>query len=310
MTERLVEKPGPAGLTPSYPWLPHFYLTCTMLFFAGSIVLGRAIRDDMPPMGLVFWRNILVLILVCPLIAGQLREQWGLVMRHWRLMLALGFLNAVTGQAFLFIGLHTTTAVTGGLITATQPVIIVALAWLMLRESISSRQGAGLAIALIGVFAVISRGDLNVLLGLDFVIGDIWIQLAMISWSVYQVLVKRVPGGMNPFVLLVAITVAGTVGLVPFYAGEILFTDARVQLNLVSFATIGFSAIFAQLLAMLFLNLGIAYIGPSRAGVFFYLTPVFTAILAVALLGEALQVYHFVGIVLVFGGVYLTSRKP
>ena len=35
MTDRPAVAPAQAGPTPRYAWLPHFYLICTPLFFAG-----------------------------------------------------------------------------------------------------------------------------------------------------------------------------------------------------------------------------------------------------------------------------------
>ena len=308
MTDRPAVAPDQAGPTPRYAWLPHFYLICTMLFFAGAIVVGRAIREDVPPMGLVFWRNVFALILLLPFVAQALRAEWYLMVRHWRLMVVIGFFNAI-GQALVYIGLHTTTAVAGAVINATQPVLIVVLAWLMIREMLSRRQGIGLAIALLGVLVIVARGNLDHLLSLQFVIGDIWIELAMISWSVYQVLIKRVPREMSPFVLLFILTFTGMVGLAPFYIGELLLTDWRVEFNLVTVLTIGYATIFVQILAVVCLNLGIAYLGPSRSGAFFYLMPVFAGIMAIFLLGETLEVYHLVALALVFSGVYFSGRR-
>ena len=308
MTDRPAVAPDQSGPTRRYAWLPHFYLICTMLFFAGAIVVGRAIREDVPPMGLVFWRNVFALILLLPFVARALRAEWYLMVRHWRLMVVIGFFNAI-GQALVYIGLHTTTAVAGAVINATQPVLIVVLAWLMIREMLSRRQGIGLVIALLGVLVIVARGNLDHLLSHQFVIGDIWIELAMISWSVYQVLIKRVPREMSPFVLLFILTFTGMVGLAPFYIGELLLTDWRVEINLVTVLTIGYATIFVQILAVVCLNLGIAYLGPSRSGSFFYLMPVFAGIMAIFLLGETLEVYHLVALALVFSGVYFSGRR-
>ena len=52
-------------------------------------------------------------------------------------------------------------------------------------------------------------------------------------------------------------------------------------------------------------------IGPSRAGIFVNLVPVFAALLAVLVLKEPFEIFHAVAMGLVLGGVALAERgKP
>ena len=69
-------------------------------------------------------------------------------------------------------------------------------------------------------------------------------------------------------------------------------------------------AIFPSMLAIWIVNRGIMAIGPSRASVFNYLTPVCIAILAISFLGEILEVYHAIGFVSVVAGIVIATRKP
>ena len=173
----------------------------------------------------------------------------------------------------------------------------------------SWRQGLGILIAVIGALAIITRGSLTTLLDLDLVVGDLWIQLATISWASYAILVKRAPPELNPFVLFVAMTAGALVVLTPIYVGEMVVTGRTVPFDLVTLVTVLYIAGPGSILALVFLNTGIKYIGPGRAGAFFYLVPVFTALLAIGLLGETFQAYHLIAIAFVFTGVYIASRS-
>lgn len=297
-----------AGLLERHPWLPVVLVIINALLLAGHSVVGRAIREDIPPAGLVFWRSLVAAAVLMPFIYPLLRAQLALVVRHWKLMLLLGLTQTVFGQLCLYIGLHTTTAINTGLINATLAPLTVLFAWLLLGDRISARQGVGLAIAIVGVIAVIARGDIDVLLGLDLVIGDLWVELAFASWALYTVLVKRTPASIHPMVMFQAMTVAAIVVMVPIYGAEIAFTDDRVHFNAVTVATVLYAALFTSLVALVFWNLGIIHIGPTRVGMMTNLVPVFTAVLAIALLGEVFRLYHVVGIALVFVGVYLSTR--
>ena len=58
------------------------------------------------------------------------------------------------------------------------------------------------------------------------------------------------------------------------------------------------------------LDIAIARLGPSRAGFYMYLVPVFSAAISVPFLGEALHAYHLIGAALIVGGVTVSSRRP
>jgi len=108
-------------------------------------------------------------------------------------------------------------------------------------------------------------------------------------------------------VLFLGATVAGFVMIAPFYAAETFLTAARVRLDLVTIATVLYYAVFPSILALSFLIFAIKRLGPNRASAFYYLVPVMTAAMAIALLGETLEPYHVFGTALVLGGVYLAS---
>ncbi|WP_453912162.1 EamA family transporter [Vogesella fluminis] len=61
--------------------------------------------------------------------------------------------------------------------------------------------------------------------------------------------------------------------------------------------------------AYYFYNLGVARVGAARAGMFIHLMPGFGALLSMLFLGEALQLYHLAGIMLILAGVTLATRS-
>lgn len=298
------------GFVSRNAWAPYAIAMVPMVCWSGATVLARAIRQDIPPMGLVLSQSVIAALILLPFLLPRLRTQMPVILRHWKLMLALGVTQLVTGQGLLYIALHTTTAINAGLIVATQPAVIMALAWLLLRNVITLRQGAGLLIALIGVLAIITRGEPAALLDLSLVIGDLWMQLVVISFSLYVVLItKYAPKELNPFVLFFAMIVAAIFFLLPIHIGEAMITGGRVMFDGVTILTVLYMAVFSTILALVCLNVAIAHIGPGRLGIFYYLIPVITALLAMVLLGEAFHLYHLVAVVLVLGGVYISSRS-
>ncbi len=67
-------------------------------------------------------------------------------------------------------------------------------------------------------------------------------------------------------------------------------------------------ALFPSFLAQICFIQGVALIGPSRAGVFINLVPVFASILALLILAEPFALHHGVALALVLGGIWLSER--
>ena len=75
-----------------------------------------------------------------------------------------------------------------------------------------------------------------------------------------------------------------------------------------SIAGLLYIAVFPALLAYLFWDIGVRAVGSARAGIFMYLMPVFGSILAMVFLGERFELYHAVGMGLIFAGVATATR--
>jgi len=298
---------GLAGLA-RFRWLPYVLLTTSMLIYASSYVVGRAVRDEIPPVTLAFWRAALACTILLPFVWTDLERYASVLRQHWRLVVLLGVTQSIVGQALVFWGLHTTTAINTALISSLQPVFIMALAVPLIGEHMTNWQRLGIAIAFVGGLTAITRGDLSVLLNLAFVEGDLMILIATVSWSIYTVLVKRAPADINPFVVFFALTAVGAAILLPLHLAEAAVLGGYFTPTLGAIAAVLHIAVFNSIVALVFLNIGIVQLGPSRVAVFYYLMPVFTAFIAIAALDEALSLYHFACLALVAAGVFLSSR--
>ena len=129
------------------------------LLWAGNWVLGRAIRADVPPFGLTFWRWTLAALILLPFGWRRLPDDWRVARAHLPLVLALGLLSGAMFQSMTYIGLHSTEAINALLVSATMPVFVVIIAFVVLRERLGLRQAAGVAVSFCGVAYIIARGE-------------------------------------------------------------------------------------------------------------------------------------------------------
>ena len=117
------------------------------------------------------------------------------------------------------------------------------------------------------------------------------------------------PKEVHTLTLLTMVCAVGAMCHVPFFAVE-LAQEGLPPLSTKAVVSLVFVAFFPSVVAILGWNLAIARLGPSRAGFYMYLVPVFSAAISVPFLGETLSAFHLIGVALIIGGVTVSTRKP
>ena len=286
---------------------PYLLLVLTILFWAGNFNLARAIHADVPPLGLSFWRWAVAALLLLPFAWNSMRAALPLAREHWRLVLALAVLGIAGFNSLVYVGLQTTTATNGVLLQSVTPITMILLAGLVLHEKSTLAQWAGIGVSLVGVLVIITKADWQVLQQLAFNRGDMWIVLATLDWSLYTVLLRKLPQGLRGTPILGFSITLGALAILPLYVYESV-TFQTMPVTAISVASIAYVAVFPSLLSYMFWNHATQKLGVNRTGQFSHLMPVFGILLATLLLGERLQLYHALGMLLVAAGLVLTNK--
>lgn len=283
--------------------LAYSLLVLTMLTWAGGAIVGRAVHEQVPPIGLSYWRWCTTAILLAPFCWSRLRAHAGYLRAHWRHIVALGVFMTLGGTLFLY-ALQYTTASNVTLVNGTQPVITAVIAWMLLKDRLTGTQVLGVVAAMGGVVVMVSRMDVQVLRGLEFNPGDLLMVFAVISYSSYAVNLHRWIHGVDLLLLVFLVSCVGAVWLLPLYLAESLFVRS-VPMTLQVVGAVLFLALVPSLLGGLTWNKAIRAVGANRAAIFVNLLPVFGTSLAALLLGEHLHDYHLYGALLVCTGITL-----
>jgi drug/metabolite transporter (DMT)-like permease len=299
----MMKEGGPAAAiwSRAYP-----LLTVTALFWAGNSIVGRAARDLVPPAALSFWRWTFALALLLPLAWPHLRRDWPVLRAHWRIVALLGALAIGSFNILLYTGLQSTTALNSMLIQSAQPALILIGGALVMGDGTSLRQVVGVLISLVGVLAIIGRGDPAILWGMQLNIGDAIIGCAVLLWALYSVLLRRRPA-VHPLSFLAASMVVGIGVIIPFYAHE-LWSGRLIVPATGSALAIAYVSIFPSFLAYLFFNRGVELIGSAATGQYMNVMPLMGAGLAMLFLGERLHLFHIAGLALIVIGIMVAGR--
>jgi drug/metabolite transporter (DMT)-like permease len=289
---------------------PYLLLALCQLFWAGNWVVGRAVRDAIPPVSLNFWRWTVAAIVLAPFALPRLKGKGAVLRRHWPVICALGFIGAAFFQVAVYIGLRYTETINAVLMNSASPLFIILIAWLMGEETVTPRQLIGMVVSFWGIVVIMNRGDLVQLRHFHFNPGDLLILAAMPAWGLYAVLLRRRPPDIDGIGLLFAICVTGLLLLAPAAAIEALFFRTG-HANWPAVGAVLYTGLFASVGAYICWNRGVQLVGPNRAGFTMHLLPAFATVLAVLLLGEDVHLFHVVGIAIILFGVWLaTSARP
>lgn len=290
-------------------WTAYAGLTLTALFWAGNAVVARGVVGEIPPLALSFWRWALALVIVLPVGLPRVLRQRTVVRERWRSLALLAALSVGAFNTLLYLSAQTTTAVNIALFNSTMPVMVALFAWLMLADRVRPAQALGIALALLGMLVIVGRGSWHTFARFAFQPGDLIMVAAISCWSLFSVLLRRQAVPLDPIAFLTMQIGFGVLVILPFYVLDLLVTGGfAMHLRLIP--PFVYVAIFPGILAYAFWNHGIHRVGPSRAAMFIYLSPIFAAVLARVFLGERLHGFHYAGGGLILVGLYLATRNP
>ncbi len=287
---------------------PWFLMLLPGLFWAGNAIVARSVTAEVPPISLAFWRWALAALVLLPFAWPHLAKDLPKMRERWPIMLLLTTLGISIFNTFLYIAAHTTTAINLVMLQTAMPIVVVLATFLIFREAVTARQAAGIVASFAGTLILISHGDPDVLLHLDFKRGDLWMLAAVVCYAVYTSLLRLRPP-VHGFSFAFATFALGSLLLLPFSVVESQLVGP-FPVTAKSLMALGYVAVFASVLAYMAFNRTVELLGANVAGLSVHLIPVFGIVLAVLLLGERVYPYHGAGIALIAFGLWLATRKP
>lgn len=294
------------------------------LMWAGNAVVGRMMQGTVPPVTFNFLRWSLALLILLP-IAGWVLRPGSALWPHWRRFAVLGLFGVGLYNTMQYMALKTSTPINVTLVAAATPIWMLLIGWLFYGVGISRQAALGAALSLSGVATVLSRGDLGQLLAVKLVPGDAWMLGASLAWAIYSWLLAKPRPGAEPAAIkadwaafLLAQIAMGLVWSSAMTTGEwVWLTHAVPPAGDASPITLGwplaaallYVALGPSLLAYRCWGAGVGRVGPTIAGFFSNLTPLFAAVMSATLLGEMPRPYHAAGFALIVGGIVVSARK-
>jgi len=275
---------------------------------ASNLIVARGGVEYVPPISLAFWRWAIVVLILLPFTYSFLIKNSKVIKKEFKKLFFIGALGCGVCGAFPFLAGETTTVTNMGIIYTSSPVFIILISAVFFNEKVNLTKIIGLILCLIGVFAIIIKGDFDLLLNLNFTIGDLWMLGAAIGWALYSIYLFYWKTQLPIFQRFTLVAFFGAVSLFPFYLVE-EFLIQQTVFNSQFFMWVIFAAVSPGIIAFTLYTMAQKKLGASLTGFTLYIFTIYAAIYGFIFFDEKLEFYHLLGTFLVFIGVYLAKKN-
>ncbi len=287
----------------------YLYLFLTVTFWAGNFIVGKyASYYDVPPFSLNFYRWFFAWLILAPFTIPEILKKKEYILKNYKIFLVLGVTSITIFNSIVYYSLNFTQVISGVLMISTIPVMIMLFSSILNIEKTNIFQIIGVIFSFIGVIAIVTKADFEILKNLDFNKGDITMVIAMFSWALYSTLLKRKTYEISQLSLLQVVITCGLIFLIPLYFIEHQI-GSRISLDIPFILILSYVVLFPGLASFFLWIKGISLIGTNRSGVFLHLMPILSAIMAMFFFNEKFMFYHMLGACFIITGILLSNKK-
>ena len=287
------------------------FLCFASLFWSGNFVIGRfsSLENIVSPLSLAFYRWVIAFLILTPFCLQKAVKELPLLKKQPGMIFLIILTGPTLFNTLVYLGLTATTVINSLLIISITPMLIILLNKILYKAQTNIFQMIGIFISLIGVCYVIAKGSFQNIFDSEFYFGDLFILLAVTSWALYSIFLKKNETGVSGFSFLYLSFVFTVILLFPVYLYDIFIQDNFINIDQKTLLVIGYTGIFPSIISYMCWNTGVALIGPNKSGPFLHLMPIFGGILAFLVFRETLEIYHYAGILSVIVGIIITNKK-
>jgi drug/metabolite transporter (DMT)-like permease len=288
---------------------PYLLLVLAPLFWGGNVVAAKLVVGEIDPFLLLASRCVLATLVILPFAWRFLGADWPVIRRTWPLLMAYGAIGYALFNVFLYVGLQTTTGVNSAIEQGSLPMLILGANFIVFRVRPRLLQIVGVLLAIFGVILTATHGDATRILTLDVNVGDGFVILACLAYTGYTLALRFRPRMHIMSFMAVSFSGAAITGVImlALFGGGLGQAAALATASPTVWAVIAYVAIFPSMFSQVAYARGVELVGANRAAPSHNLIPVFGTLGSVLILGERLELYHFVAALIIIGGIVLAE---
>lgn len=275
----------------------------TTLWGAAGPILKWSLADA-SPFALSFFRFALATLIILPFVINNIKIR----SKDFYKIFALSLFCISLHIAFYYQGLNLAPSINLPIIVSTTPIFLIIGGMFFLREKPTTNSLIGTLVSLIGAGIIIIQPLLGANEQSAFV-GNIFFLLSTIVFVIYTILLKRFNLDYPFTTLLFWMFLLGSLTLFPFFLIELFTTDSTgIMEPRAIFGTL-YGAIISSIICYFLYSYGAKHTKSDETGIFFYIEPFATALVAIPLLGETITFTYLLGAIFVFTGILISEAK-
>jgi drug/metabolite transporter (DMT)-like permease len=275
-------------------------LVAAQIFFATLPIALKVLLREMSSSSIAMLRVLGAALLFVLLQRILLSER----VRGWRdhaSLAAFALFGVVLNQILYITAVDFTTAAAAQTMMAVGPALTLLVAIVARQERATAGKWAGIALAASGALALVGVG-----LHTGGAFGNFLALLNITCYSIYLVISRGMVRRYQPLTVITWVFAYGAIGILPWGLGSAL--EESTAASPLAWAMIAYIVVVPTVGAY-YLNLfALRYVDSSVVGVFIYVQPVMTALLAHWLLREHVSVMLLPAALLIFAGVFVAAR--
>jgi drug/metabolite transporter (DMT)-like permease len=219
-----------------------------------------------------------------------------------------GLFGVAINQLFFFEGLNLTTPINAAIVMTTNPILVMLLSFIIVKEAISFRKILGITLGFVGASTLIlSDGAID--LSSNNSTGNLFVFINATSYGLYLVIVKPLLNKYHPLTVLFYVFAFGLLFVLPFGYDDLTIVKwGTIPVNI--YLEIIFVVVCTTFIAYLLNSSALKTLTASTVSIYIYLQPILASLFAIFLGADFLDEKKIIASVLIFSGVYLVSIRP
>ena len=219
-----------------------------------------------------------------------------------------GLFGVAINQLFFFEGLNLTTPINAAIVMTTNPILVMLLSFIIVKEAISFRKILGITLGFVGASTLIlSDGAID--LSSNNSTGNLFVFINATSYGLYLVIVKPLFNKYHPLTVLFYVFAFGLLFVLPFGYDDLTIVKwGTIPVNI--YLEIIFVVVCTTFIAYLLNSSALKTLTASTVSIYIYLQPILASLFAIFLGADFLDEKKIIASVLIFSGVYLVSIRP
>lgn len=280
------------------------FLIIANFIWGASFPVYKWALSDIPSLTFVFLRFYIGALILLPFVYKDLKID----RKDWWDLFWLSFIGITITISFLILGLKLSSSLNAPIILSAGPIVLILGSFFYLKEKLKLKVISGTFVSLLGILLIVLLPLFRE--GLDgSILGNLFLVGAAVGSVVHSLLLKKIMPKYKALTIAFWQFLIGSLPLLPFYFIELNQTHWTADINMKIVVGIFFGAVLATAIAHSLFAYGIKFIKASEVGVFTYVDPIATAIIAVPLLNEEITLPYLIGAFFVFLGIFIAEGR-